>query len=114
MVENANGSHDLTLWDELVLSGITWITDHNWGSSGLFSASDACHLAFSIECYLVNVLVEHIGSSMDGAQTTECLWKSTKTVDWVKEATGSVLAVTVEIELHLLDGVDCWLVQVGV
>lgn len=114
VVQNANCSNYLPFWNKSVLGGIARVANHNWSTGCLVSASYSTNFSTSVESDFVNLGVQHVGSSMDSAKSTECLGQSTKTIDWVQEATGSVLAVTLKIKLHLFDRVDSWLVKISI
>ena len=69
VVQEADGSDNFTSWFYPIFSNITWITDHKGSSCGLVTASDSGNLAFFVEEDLINVSVEHVGSTVDGTES---------------------------------------------
>ena len=67
-----------------------WIANNEWSSGSTIATSDSASLTI-LEKDLINWGVEHVGTSVDGTETTERLWESSKTIDWVEEWRVSIL-----------------------
>lgn len=105
MVHYANSanslSNDLSLFKSSNISGVT---DHKRSLGSLFSNSDSGNLV-SIEKNLVNLSVEHVGTSVDGAKTREGFGKTSKTENGVQEGRLTILAKTLNVQVDSLDGI---------
>ena len=49
---------------------------------------------------------------MNCAKSGECFWKTSEAVDWIEETAVAISSHTIQIQLHFLNGVDCWLIEV--
>jgi len=114
MVQKADCSHDLASWHESIIGRVTWVTNNDWCLCCFLATSDSGNFAIGIESNLVNALVEHEGTSMDSTESREAFWKTTESIDWIKEWTVTVSSLRIEIQLHFLDGVDCRLKKICV
>ena len=72
VVEQANGSDDLTSWLEHGLRSVTWVANHDWGFGALRAALDSSGQAV-LHGDLVDRSVEHVSATVDGAKSTESL-----------------------------------------
>ena len=108
MVEDADDSDDLL--DELdpvlesALPGVGGVADKGVALGDAIGALDSDHLAI-FEEHLVDVGVQHEGSTVDCADSGEALGDSAQSEDGVDEGTG-VFAHGVHVELDLADEVD--------
>mmetsp|Transcript_21882 Transcript_21882/g.62364 ORF Transcript_21882/g.62364 Transcript_21882/m.62364 type:complete len:422 (+) Transcript_21882:43-1308(+) len=112
MVEKADASDDAAGWADLVLGEVGRVPDDHLGGRHLVSGLDTVCLAVLHED-LVNILVEHEGSSVDGADAGEALWESAQAVDRVDVRGSSVPLQRVHVHLEVLDGWQRRLVHVG-
>lgn len=90
VLEDANSTDNLAFFDNTdlalgLLAGtkVAWVTDNLLGLHSLVTAPDTDELAISVSDNLVNGLIEHVGSSVDGTQTSERLGEFAKTVQGV-------------------------------
>lgn len=110
MVHNADNSDDFSnRFDSVHALDIAGVTDYHWSFSLLVSASNSSDLSIANNDF-INFSIEHVGASVDGAQSAERLWKTSKTVDRVQERRVSVLAKGFVVEGALLNCFDSRLV----
>lgn len=91
VLEQADGPNDLALLDDTHLSTlnllasaeVAGITNDLLGLDGLTSAADPNELAIRVSDNLVNGLVEHVSSTIDGRKTSERLGQFAETVERV-------------------------------
>lgn len=63
-----------------------------------------------VKSYFFCVLVQHVGSAMDCAQSGECFGKSTESVYWVEEGTVAISPLRINIQLHFPNRVSSGLI----
>lgn len=69
MVQDANGSNNFARYFGLFeLLHVGWIADDNWCLGCVFSASNSGDFTVLEEDF-VNILIEHVGSSVDSAKS---------------------------------------------
>lgn len=87
------------------------VTHHLLGFDGLIAAAHADKLASRrVSDDLVDLLVEHVGAAVDGAQTSKGLREFTETVEWVDVGGFAVASHRSSVEN---DTVDCWASGLG-
>ena len=105
VVEQANGSDNFA--SRLQLVTVLWqvarVTNHQGSCGGVVSAFDACNFALVIVGDLINFCIEHISTTVNGAEPGERLREATKPINGVQEWTITVSANGLHVELHLLD-----------
>lgn len=90
MLENADRAYDLAFLNDTdlalgLLAGaeVARVTNDLLRLDGLVTAANADELAVRVRNNLVNGLVEHVGTAIDGAQAGERLWELAETVEGV-------------------------------
>jgi hypothetical protein len=78
----------------------------------LAACLDTVCLSLVIEENFVNVLVQHEGTTVDGADTRKSLWKATKSIQGINVRGSSVTGKRVAVDLQLLEGRKRWLIHV--
>lgn len=90
MLENADRAHDLAFLDNTdlafgLLAGaeVARVTNDLLRLDSLVTAANTDELAVRIRNNLVNGLVEHVSTAVDGTQAGERLWELAETVEGV-------------------------------
>lgn len=116
MVEDTDGLEDMS--NNLDLSReVRWVTKDLLGlgaeshtltllTSLLHGGLDADSLG-TIVGNFIQAGVQHIGSTIDGRETSEALWELAETVKWVDVWRFSVAGDGVTVEADTLDGLGC-------
>jgi hypothetical protein len=79
VLENANGADDLPVLYDAELSAVTGrakvarITNDLFGLDSFGSAADANEFTVTIGYDLINRFVEHVGTTVNSGETSECL-----------------------------------------
>lgn len=114
MIKDANSTNHLA--NDLGLlkaTNVRRIANNYWGFCLLAFARNSNNLA-RFEQDLIDVGIEHVGATVNGAKTTERFRKTTESIDWIKEGRVTVLTERIDVEVHLANGVDGGLIEVGV
>lgn len=114
MVQKADGSDNLALGNKTVLGRVAGVANHDGGRGGVVTRFNSSHLSVCVESNFVDLSVEHVGAAMDGAQSRKGLWQATQTIDWVQEATITVLSNRLQVQLHFSNDAQSWLIKVRV
>ena len=85
------------------LEDVAWVANDSLALGDFFTALYSADLSFVIEEYLIDILVEHESTSVDGAHSGETFWDTTKTVDGVYEWGVSVSTMRVHVELDFVN-----------
>lgn len=112
MVHEANGSNNLSSWLQSIIVAVAWIANNERSFGNLSSWFNTSYLSCLIKDNFFAISVQHVGSTMNCTKSWEGLWKSTNTIDWVKEWTVTISSLGVKIKLHLLYCVNCWLAKI--
>lgn len=89
VLQDADGADDLALLQNadlatisrsLASTEIAGIANNLFGFNGLLARLHAHKLAIGVRDDLVNRLVKHVGTTVDGRETREGLWKLAETV----------------------------------
>ena len=114
VVHDADGSDNLANHLGLVhVSNIGGVANHEWGLGGLVTGADTDDLA-ALHKDLIDRGVQHVGTTVNGAQTRERLGETSETVHWVQEWRATILTHGFLVELHLWEGVVGGHLQVAV
>jgi hypothetical protein len=102
---NESGGADL-LWGE-----VGRVSDNHFGDSHLISSLDTVGGSVLHQNF-IDILIEHKGSTVNGANSGESFWQTTKTVDGVDVRRCSVAREGVAVDLQFLDSRQCRLIHV--
>mgnify|MGYP006976780602 CR=1 FL=1 len=108
MVHDTDASDDFSNALDLVFvtgfDHITGMTDEHLALGNFISTLDSTNLSVFIEKNLVNILVEHESTSVNGAHSRETFRDTSESIDRVDERRLTVSAMRIHIELNSLDG----------
>ena len=115
VIQDADGTDNLACNTCLVEArNVGWVADDERSTCTLLTATNTACSAIAIEKNLINVRVEHVGTTVDSTETRERLRQASKAVHWVQERRVTVLAHRLHIQLHFLAGVNCRGLEIGV
>mmetsp|Transcript_141 Transcript_141/g.207 ORF Transcript_141/g.207 Transcript_141/m.207 type:complete len:238 (-) Transcript_141:399-1112(-) len=103
MIQEANASHNSTRGTNLILFEIRWITNDHGSLCHLVSSLDTTSLAVITKDNLINVLIEHKGTSMNGTNTRETFWKSSQAINGVNVRRSSISTQGIHVDLQFFD-----------
>ena len=90
VLEDTDSADDLALLDDTLLAlcrlagaEVARVADNLLGLDSLITAADTDEIAVLVGDDLINSLVEHVGATIDGAETGERLGKLAKTIERV-------------------------------
>lgn len=83
VVHDADSSDDLASLSDLI-QGVAGVANDQWSLSFFLTTLDTTNFS-SVEKDLINFGIQHVSSTVDGAQSTERLWETSETVNWVQE-----------------------------
>lgn len=114
MVENADGSNNLSnaFYVSRLLFDVGWIHDYKRSSSNFISCFDSDYFTILAKDNFINILVEHVSSTMDSAVPSETFRNSSKTIDGIKEGMISISANRIHVQLDLLNTIDGWFIEI--
>mmetsp|Transcript_551 Transcript_551/g.1269 ORF Transcript_551/g.1269 Transcript_551/m.1269 type:complete len:207 (-) Transcript_551:621-1241(-) len=112
VIEEADASNNLSGRSDGILRKVRGISDDHLGLGHFIARLDAVGNTVGILQNLVNVAVQHEGSTVNGAETGEALGQTTETVQGVDVGAGTVASQGVAVALQLLDGGGGGLVEV--
>mmetsp|Transcript_17757 Transcript_17757/g.41135 ORF Transcript_17757/g.41135 Transcript_17757/m.41135 type:complete len:365 (+) Transcript_17757:145-1239(+) len=112
MVENANASNKHARGLDLFSREIRRISNDHACLGHLLACLDTSCLALIIINNLINILIQHIGTSVNGTDTRESLGKTSQSVDRINVGARSVSSKRVAVRSEVLDGGSSRLVHV--
>jgi hypothetical protein len=99
MVHNTYGPNDLVGWLKHRVGGVGWVADNERGTGLILTSSESFDFTLLVKEKLIDILIEHECTAMNGAKSRESLWQTTKTINWIKEWTASISSLRVDVEL---------------
>jgi len=107
VIQDTDASDDLASGLDLLLvtslQHVRRMANDSFALSGIGAASDTANLATLVINDLLNVLIQHESTTMDGAHSGETFGDTTQTVDGVQEGRVTISAMRVHVQLDLLD-----------
>lgn len=108
LVEDADSTDDLAnLFDEVLIASLVhvrWIANDKLALSDLLTRLNTAHATLVVVEDLIDVLVEHEGTSLDRTHSREAFWDTTETIDGVDERRVTVTADRIHVKLDFIDG----------
>lgn len=111
MIQEADTADYLSNFDHLI-KYVGGITIELLAVGHLVAGAHSHHLAI-LEHDLIDRLVQHVGATIDSTQPGETLRQLAQSVQWVQIGTLAIANQRFVVQLHPIDQIQTWLLQVA-